>query len=292
MFPIQNKYTIGYRFGQKTTYSSHHLGLDCICPKNTPVFAPFNGKVTTIIGTEGGNTVWFYWGSLIMRIMHLNSFAKKGQVDEGDIIGYVGSTGSLSSGNHAHIDISKVSVQIDNFNNFIDPETFNWGESSSMKPTAEWYSINGSVFHNNTYVGDPAAVPWANTLEVNPQGYVLIPGSDLAGLMNQIEGLNKQIKSTATALGTCEVQRDKNQQDLAELLGKSSFLEKEVADLDEENEKLIKKADEAKKEFDEKIKKLDDTLKTCKEKNADNPMKPSWFDKWIQDIRDFIKKFK
>lgn len=127
MFPLKAKYRIGYRFKEPTSYSKYHLGLDCICPLGTAVYAPFDGKVTTTVGTQGGNTVWFYYQDVIMRMMHLSRFNKTGEVKEGDIIGYVGSTGTLSTGSHLHLDISKNSVQINNIDNFIDPESFDWG---------------------------------------------------------------------------------------------------------------------------------------------------------------------
>lgn len=128
MYPLSNwsKLKRGYIFGEPTTYSKHHLGLDLIAPKGTPVFAPFDGRTTKLIGKQGGNTVWFYWDDLIMRVMHLSEFGKIGKVKEGDILGYVGSTGSLSTGNHAHLDISKNKVDIYNFANFKDPEKYEW----------------------------------------------------------------------------------------------------------------------------------------------------------------------
>jgi len=128
MYPLSNWSELrrGYRFMEKTTYSKHHLGLDLIAPRFTPVYAPFTGEVKTMIGKEGGNTVWFFWDNFVMRILHLSKFGKTGKVKEGDIIGYVGSTGTLSTGNHAHLDISKNRVDINNINNFINPETFSW----------------------------------------------------------------------------------------------------------------------------------------------------------------------
>lgn len=125
MNPIKDKYTIGYRFGQKTFYSDHHLGLDLVCPSNTPVYAPTAGVVTNVIGKEGGNTAHLKASDgTFQRFMHLSRFGKTGQVSEGDIIGYVGSTGSLSTAPHLHWDLSKGTLKLNDFSNFIDPETY------------------------------------------------------------------------------------------------------------------------------------------------------------------------
>lgn len=126
MYPLKDWHSLkrGYKFREKTWYSKYHLGLDLICKKGTPIFAPFDGKVKTMIGKQGGKTIWFYWDDKIMRVLHLSSFGKYGVVEKGDIIGYVGNTGSLSRGDHAHLDISKHKVDIYDINNFIDPELF------------------------------------------------------------------------------------------------------------------------------------------------------------------------
>lgn len=126
IFPLKkwNSLKRGYLFRQPTFYSKHHLGLDLIARKGTPVYAPCDGRVETYIGKEGGNIVEFYFNKYIMRVLHLSKFGNRGKVKEGDIIGYVGNTGLLSRGSHAHIDISKNKVDIYNIDNFIDPEVF------------------------------------------------------------------------------------------------------------------------------------------------------------------------
>ena len=120
----------GYRFGVKTSYSLHHLGVDYIVPKNTPIYAPIKCKI--IVSNEfpqGGKTVHVAlddhkYGRLVMRCMHLNKLLNKGSYNEGDIIGYTGNTGKLSTGPHLHLDISKDKVNFKNFSNFIDPDKY------------------------------------------------------------------------------------------------------------------------------------------------------------------------
>ena len=119
----------GFKFGQKTWYTDHHLGIDHIVPQGTPVYAPCDCEVTVMVGEQGGNTLWAKYidpeyGILIMRCMHLKNLPTKGNFKQGDIIGYTGNTGKASTGAHLHTDISKNSVIITNFNNFIDPEKY------------------------------------------------------------------------------------------------------------------------------------------------------------------------
>lgn len=120
----------GYKFGEKTFYSEHHLGVDHIVPEGTPVYAPVNCSII-VSGNfpQGGNTVHVSFSDqqyekLIMRCMHLTQGMQTGEYKEGEIIGYTGNTGKYSEGAHLHTDISKQSVILDKFDNFIDPEQF------------------------------------------------------------------------------------------------------------------------------------------------------------------------
>ena len=91
-------------------YSKLHKGVDFAAQKGTPVFAGGNG-VIDYVGTNGG------YGKYI-RIRHNNEYKtayahlsnfKKGiskgkRINQGEIIGYVGSTGN-STGSHLHYEI-------------------------------------------------------------------------------------------------------------------------------------------------------------------------------------------
>jgi murein DD-endopeptidase MepM/ murein hydrolase activator NlpD len=83
-----------------------HRGVDYAAPTGTPVKAAGDGKVQ-VRGTQGGygNVVILQHGGNITTLYgHLSRFAKArvGQrVRQGDIIGYVGSSG-LATGPHLH----------------------------------------------------------------------------------------------------------------------------------------------------------------------------------------------
>ena len=98
-------------------YNKMHKGIDFAAPKGTPVYAGGNG-IIEIASTNGG------YGKYI-RIRHNNEYKtayahlsgyKKGiskgiRVNQGDIIGYVGSTGK-STGPHLHYEIIYQNKQI------------------------------------------------------------------------------------------------------------------------------------------------------------------------------------
>ena len=130
IYPLQNwnKLKRGYKFKQKTSYTQFHLGLDVIAVKGTPIYAWQDLEITKfLVGVDGGNTIWIRCknNKRLFRIMHLNEPVKTGKYKEGEIIGYIGSTGRLSTGPHAHIDISKDgTLNLQNINNFEDPEAY------------------------------------------------------------------------------------------------------------------------------------------------------------------------
>ncbi|MDI6777559.1 MAG: peptidoglycan DD-metalloendopeptidase family protein [Patescibacteria group bacterium] len=129
MFPLKQRKIGGYKFAQRTWYSSRHLGVDYVASKGTPLYAPFDGEILKrFYGFEGGNTIWFKPNgqNVIIRFLHLSSFNASGKVKSGQVIGYTGNSGSLTKGAHLHLDISKGAVNIWNFANFLDPDKFDW----------------------------------------------------------------------------------------------------------------------------------------------------------------------
>lgn len=102
---------ISSRFGNRKhpilkTWRAHN-GVDYAAPTGTPIRATANGKVISA-GTEGGygrTAILRHAGRFTTLYAHMNGFAKGIRsgvsVKQGDIIGYVGSTG-LATGPHLH----------------------------------------------------------------------------------------------------------------------------------------------------------------------------------------------
>ena len=91
-------------------YNKMHLGVDFAAPKGTPVFAAGNG-VIEFVGRNGGYGKYIrirHNNSYKTAYAHLNGFQKgisRGvRVNQGQIIGYVGSTGR-STGPHLHYEV-------------------------------------------------------------------------------------------------------------------------------------------------------------------------------------------
>ena len=91
-------------------YTKMHLGTDFAAPKGTPIMASGDGKVTKAGWCGGGgNCVKIKHNSTYQTVYaHMSKFGrgiKRGvRVKQGQIIGYVGSTG-LSTGPHLHYEV-------------------------------------------------------------------------------------------------------------------------------------------------------------------------------------------
>ena len=91
-------------------YTKMHLGTDFAAPSGTPIMASGDGKVTKAGWCGGGgNCVKIKHNSTYQTVYaHMSKFGrgiKKGvRVKQGQIIGYVGSTG-LSTGPHLHYEV-------------------------------------------------------------------------------------------------------------------------------------------------------------------------------------------
>lgn len=114
---ISSKFTYARKHPIYKVYRPH-TGVDYAAPKGTPVHAVADGVVTFKgWGGGGGNTLKIkHPGNLMTGYLHLSGFAKgitKGaRVSQGQLIGYVGSTGA-STGPHLDYRIWKNGTPID-----------------------------------------------------------------------------------------------------------------------------------------------------------------------------------
>lgn len=98
-------------------FSKMHQGVDFGAPKGTPIYAAGRGVVEMAapFGAYGNYIRIRHNTEIATAYAHLSRFAKDtrrgGRVDQGDIIGYVGSTGR-STGAHLHYEVLKGGRQV------------------------------------------------------------------------------------------------------------------------------------------------------------------------------------
>lgn len=112
-WPLPQSFTITSQFGYRTDpftgEISYHSGTDIAAPYGTPVLAAAGGTVTVANATDTWGGSYGYY----VKIQHDGTFdtlyahcsgicvTPGQQVQQGEVIGYVGSTGN-STGNHLH----------------------------------------------------------------------------------------------------------------------------------------------------------------------------------------------
>lgn len=120
--PVQGQ--ISSRFGPRPQpipgASTNHMGIDIAAPFNTTVYAPANGRVITAGWVSGfGKAIYIDHGKINNKTVvsiygHLNNYIVRPQqfVEQGQAIGYVGSTG-YSTGPHLHFQINENNHPVD-----------------------------------------------------------------------------------------------------------------------------------------------------------------------------------
>ena len=100
----------GYRKAPTAGASTYHQGIDMACPTGTPIYATRSGTVTRASYQAGGAGYYVsisHGDGFASIYMHMTRYVvSAGQsVSQGQLIGYVGSTG-VSTGPHLHFGIS------------------------------------------------------------------------------------------------------------------------------------------------------------------------------------------
>jgi hypothetical protein len=119
--PIDNYLDFSSLYGAHRSYnggpySSYHEGLDFSAYGGTPVLAPASGTVSLaeFLYVRGGAVIIDHGYGVFSGLYHMSEvLVQPGQhVEEGQVIGSVGSTG-LSTGNHLHWDFLVGGIQVD-----------------------------------------------------------------------------------------------------------------------------------------------------------------------------------
>ena len=132
LWPLPGSWnTLSSLFGTRkdpfTGRAGNHTGIDVPASKNTPIYAAKSGVVTTSV--YGSGSSWSYGNYVVVShsdgtstlYAHMNSRAvSKGEtVSQGQVIGYVGTTGR-STGYHLHFEVRVNGTRKDPVNYFAD----------------------------------------------------------------------------------------------------------------------------------------------------------------------------
>jgi len=130
----------GPRIHPVTGKPNNHTGVDIPAPRNTKIYAAKSGVVTTSV--YGSGSSWSYGNYVVVShsdgtstlYAHMNSRAvSQGQtVKQGDVIGYVGTTGR-STGNHLHFEVRVNGNRVDPLNYFKDKTLYARSGGKTMK---------------------------------------------------------------------------------------------------------------------------------------------------------------
>ncbi len=107
LWPIKNYYRVDSGFGIRSWDGRAHNGIDIFRPCNTPIYAAQSGTAVATYHSSWGNNVLIDHGNgYKTRYAHMNKFAFSGSkwVEKGEVIGYVGKTGS-AAGYHLHFEL-------------------------------------------------------------------------------------------------------------------------------------------------------------------------------------------
>ena len=101
---------------------AQHLAIDIGAPRGTPVLAAADGQVMQMRREKRGGISLYQkdpTGRYLLFYCHLSRYAKGLQpgdnVQRGDVVGYVGSTGRVIGGPHLHFSITRLPEGDDNF---------------------------------------------------------------------------------------------------------------------------------------------------------------------------------
>jgi murein DD-endopeptidase MepM/ murein hydrolase activator NlpD len=170
ILPTSGSISSGFKIRKHPTLgvTRRHAGIDIAAPKGSEVYAIGNGVVAVALtGKNGGmgNCIFInHPDGYQSRYLHLNSIhstVKVGaKVSKGQLIGTVGMTGGVSTGNHLHLAIVKGTGTGKNVE-FIDPAKF--FDEQAKKGSVEGADMDGGDVPATGSAGLASTAPTAGT---------------------------------------------------------------------------------------------------------------------------------
>jgi hypothetical protein len=155
VFPLPDWVIVTSPFGMR--WGRMHRGVDFGSPDpsrlpiyGAPIRAPFAGKVTT--GYEPQGAGWWAWvdakdgRGLFKSFHHSHTAIAHGDVNAGDIIAYVGSTGA-STGPHAHLELWVNGAVIDPLPSLLAAK--NPPQEEDSMPSQDYFEVKFAELHQH-----------------------------------------------------------------------------------------------------------------------------------------------
>jgi len=147
--------------GNAATHAEYNVepATDYGADMSETIRAPFGGWVTRWWSNSGGYSVAITTNWVKFTVQHLSAYAGKsaGQVNEGDVIGYVGNTGSATTGPHVHCWVLLIeSGQRISFEQYL--------VNQGWKTAALWSSVPGP--YQNSSVAGGEVTPFPEPIEL------------------------------------------------------------------------------------------------------------------------------
>ncbi len=104
--PVSGPHAYGDTFGD---WHSHpgwehvHQGNDIVAAYGTPIVAPFDGWAVSGSDENAGIYVTLHGSQGFVQMLHMSGLGTLGQVETGDVVGYIGTSGN-ASGPHTHFE--------------------------------------------------------------------------------------------------------------------------------------------------------------------------------------------
>lgn len=227
--PVEG-YSINSPYGMRkhpvTGGMKFHTGVDIAAPGGAPVRAVKSGTVSKLSSNQApytgfGNVVIIDHGDGYQTVYaHLSKFACKvgEQVKQGQIIGYVGSTG-MSTGNHLHFIVQKTGFSAPNQGNTVNPAPMLRKGGMTIPASMEGYTMEDSGDTEKSLLGAAAGAGWemtkgaieavSNIIRAGAGDYTPTTGSQLASFDTEMAGrINTAAREKNAAIAASKAKED------------------------------------------------------------------------------------
>jgi len=293
IFPISQGFGPYSEDVQKQFGLTFHYGVDFACPRNSPVIAPEDGGVSSIITTDGGGN-WLiidHADGIQTAFCHLNDYnCKVGDiVKQGQTIAYSGNTGKFTTGPHLHMEVWQYGVKVNPELFFNDDEMKNADLIADLAAETRQDSSRDCLAHSaqdnhdytkswivNTRANNDEYIRFSTAFGMTPQQALNQRDASVNDLQNQLAEANKTMAVKDIAIKTLEDSKESWQSQATNAI--ASAVEP-IQKLESENMHLQTQLNTAQVVNEELLQKLEEQNRLVAEMQTSNPFSKvlDWF---------------